>query len=166
MRQNYAKAAGFFETICFTYAECGWNAIDVTLVERYTICQRQLGQTKDLLKSYVYLIQHPEHLKMETLEFYFQQFRLICEESKEAYKSIDCKVIEVSGVVLKEAYQNTDSVGLDLTFESHLPDDFMVDKITVTYSAGDGQSIEFTASNVRTREGRNLVACCSKVCHN
>ena len=159
VRQDYEKASEYFEQVCFKYADEGWHAIDVSLVEKYTICQRQLNRTKNLLQSYVYLIQHQEHLKMESLQFYFQQFRLICESSKESYKSVDCNVIEVVELIVKEDYSNTELMELELGFLSHLPENFQLDNVSVTYSAGEGQIINFCSNDISTNVGLNTISC-------
>ena len=100
---------------------------------------------------------------MESLEFYFQQFSLICTESREPFTSIDCKVIEVSSIRLEDNYKFTDTIELELEFTCHLPNNFLLDEIITTYSAGEGQSIEFIATKIHSRNGSNSVICIADV---
>jgi hypothetical protein len=154
-RQNYAKASEIFGEICFTYSESGWNHIDTVLMERYSICQRQLGKNKDLIRCYLHLAQYPQHLILETAEFYLDQLINSCKVMNEPYKTQNNSMFQLKSMRVYDELDDTENVLAYCTLHSQIPKEMVFESAIISFTAGIGLSFELNLDNFILSPGVN-----------
>jgi hypothetical protein len=139
IRQNYSKASDLFAEICFSYGNSGWNHIDTVLIERYAICQRQLGRTNDLIRCYIHLVRFPHYLELESHQFYMNQLKDCCIlNSGEIFIATDSPLFEIVHMHLIDNLKENGSLVTKIHLRNGLPCEFLFDRVIVNFQTGEG----------------------------
>jgi hypothetical protein len=162
-RQNYAKAAEIFEELCFKYAENGWNHIDTVLIERYSICQRQLNRTNNLVRSFLHLVQFPDYLILESVHYYLEQLKESAKEEDTPYLVKNSCLLKLISLTVVDELALDMPVKAELVICSTFPQQFYFNTLRVIFTAGDGAQMTFEGAGLTFEPGNNIVILSSDV---
>eukprot|EP00842_Homolaphlyctis_polyrhiza_P006352 jgi/Hompol1/6718/HPOL_002317-RA len=156
-RQNYEMAAQVWGKVAFKHANSEWHHIETVVIERLAICQRELGQHRQLVESCLYLAMYPQLVTEGKAEYFVDELHRAAVAMSEPIHRHGSELFVISIVSVVNQLGDDDDVIAAVNIKSVLAKEFMATKLALTLTAGDGKEMVCTAQDTLLHPGKNVV---------